>query len=270
MVYSPIVTPKAVEGWASRSFDLGTHTYDLNDLYSPDTELYKSVVLDLVSPKYIPNKRHVFDKSKYGNHGTITGAVWRQLPSGLWALSFDGDDLINIDDALTPIASDTVGTINMWVKAGDATPAATEMFICFGDTDATTIIRLYLASADAKLYADAYDGGVKQWERRVNVAPFTDDEFALITLVHNGTGPNLYFNGLNVAQTVVDSTDSTVWFSALGGIDNGRIGCANYGTNGNFIFFTGIVGKVLYSNYGMLTRDVLSYYNRTRGMYVTS
>jgi len=35
------------------------------------------------------------DRSGYNNHGTITGATWARLPSGLWALNFDGDDFIN-------------------------------------------------------------------------------------------------------------------------------------------------------------------------------
>jgi len=34
----------------------------------------------------------VHDLSKYHNNGTITGATWTQLPSGIWVLSFDGVD----------------------------------------------------------------------------------------------------------------------------------------------------------------------------------
>ena len=34
----------------------------------------------------------IHDRSPYGNHGTITGATWKRLPSGLWCLSFDGSD----------------------------------------------------------------------------------------------------------------------------------------------------------------------------------
>lgn len=38
----------------------------------------------------------IYDRSPYGNVGTITGATWKRLPSGLWYLSFDGsDDTIN-------------------------------------------------------------------------------------------------------------------------------------------------------------------------------
>ena len=34
----------------------------------------------------------IHDRSPYGNTGTITGAVWERLPSGLWVLHFDGTD----------------------------------------------------------------------------------------------------------------------------------------------------------------------------------
>jgi hypothetical protein len=32
------------------------------------------------------------DRSSWGNHGSITGAVWKKLPGGLWCLDFDGVD----------------------------------------------------------------------------------------------------------------------------------------------------------------------------------
>jgi len=38
----------------------------------------------------------IYDRSPYANIGTITGATWVRLPSGLWCLSFDGtDDYVN-------------------------------------------------------------------------------------------------------------------------------------------------------------------------------
>src|SRR3990167_5721859 len=101
MKQSSIITPKAAEGFVSHQTNLGVSTYDLDELYSPDTEHWKSKVLDLGSPKYPPRvatapTRYWFDRSRYQNHGTITGAVWKQLPSGVWVLSLDG-----IDDTIT-------------------------------------------------------------------------------------------------------------------------------------------------------------------------
>jgi hypothetical protein len=41
----------------------------------------------------------IYDRSPYGNIGSITGAAWKRLPSGLWVLSFDGqDDYVDCGD----------------------------------------------------------------------------------------------------------------------------------------------------------------------------
>lgn len=105
-------------GHVSHQTNLGVSTYDLDELYSPDTELWKSKVLDLGSPKYQPQvaaapTRYWFDRSRYQRHGTITGATWKQLPSGVWVLSFDGDDYIT---AGTGIVLSGDFTLEAWTK----------------------------------------------------------------------------------------------------------------------------------------------------------
>jgi hypothetical protein len=41
----------------------------------------------------------IHDRSPYGNHGALIGATWKRLPSGLWALRFDGiDDYVSVPD----------------------------------------------------------------------------------------------------------------------------------------------------------------------------
>ena len=59
----------------------------------------------------------IYDRSPYGNQGTITGAVWTRLPSGLWVLSFDGiDDKVTITNAPSLNITDEL-TIEFWVKS---------------------------------------------------------------------------------------------------------------------------------------------------------
>lgn len=64
----------------------------------------------------------VYDRSAYGNHGTVTGATWVKLPSGLWCLSFDGvDDYVNVDDG-TELKPASLITLKTWLyKTGDGT-----------------------------------------------------------------------------------------------------------------------------------------------------
>jgi len=58
----------------------------------------------------------IYDRSPYGNNGTITGATWTRLPGGLWCLSFDGtDDYVNCGNAASLHTSANL-SIEMWAK----------------------------------------------------------------------------------------------------------------------------------------------------------
>ncbi len=72
-------------------------------------------VLDLPGLPGGGNK--IYERSPYGNIGTITGATWKRLPSGLWYLDFDGqDDYVSCgtDTSLNP--TDAV-TCEAWVNS---------------------------------------------------------------------------------------------------------------------------------------------------------
>ena len=56
------------------------------------------------------------DRSFCANPGTITGAVWRRLPSGLWYLGFDGnDDVVTIPHHPNLQPVDAI-TIKFWIN----------------------------------------------------------------------------------------------------------------------------------------------------------
>ena len=57
----------------------------------------------------------IYDRSPYGNHGAITGAVWKRLPSGLWYLDFDGtDDEIQVTEHASLKPATDSWTIKLW------------------------------------------------------------------------------------------------------------------------------------------------------------
>jgi len=62
----------------------------------------------------------ICDRSPYGNHGTITGATWVRLPSGLWCLSFDGTDDYAATGYKTSLNPATAITIELWIKANSS------------------------------------------------------------------------------------------------------------------------------------------------------
>ncbi len=74
-------------------------------------------VLSLSGPPGGGNK--IYDRSPYGNIGTITGATWSRLPGGLWCLSFDGgDDYITVTYASS--LDCLLGfTLECWFKPGE-------------------------------------------------------------------------------------------------------------------------------------------------------
>lgn len=174
----------------------------------------------------------------------VTGALW--TPQGRSFIG--GDDLINIDTALTSLAATTVGTWHIWAKLTDATPATAMQLVAFGDTNATEALRCFV-NTDGKISFDCYLVGVQQWAVKTDAAAVSDNTFSFVSLVQDGTSPVIYINGAQPAQTFTVSTNKTRWFAACTGLDNGRIGCQNNASGGNTGFLTGTVGEVaLYNN----------------------
>ncbi len=58
----------------------------------------------------------IYDRSSYGNTGTITGAIWVRLPSGLWCQYFDGADDGVVIPRSTSFEPATAITFELWVN----------------------------------------------------------------------------------------------------------------------------------------------------------
>lgn len=68
------------------------------------------------------------DFSGSSNDGSITGATWVRLPSGLWYLSFDGNDLVAMpDNASLQLTGDF--TVEAWAKRGATNGGVTHFVI---------------------------------------------------------------------------------------------------------------------------------------------
>jgi len=78
-----------------------------------------SCVLQTISRGSRQKGTKVFDLSKKGNHGTIYGAVWKTLPSGLNVLKFDGvDDYVDCGSDESLNITDEI-TLEAWVKTSE-------------------------------------------------------------------------------------------------------------------------------------------------------
>jgi len=72
-------------------------------------------------------------------------------------------------------------------------------------------------------------------------------------------------NGVQVAQTFIKEVNKTAWFSICTGLDNGRMGCANFGSGGNFSFLTnGQLALPKLINTNLTVAQVLGIVNQER------
>ncbi len=181
---------------------------------------------------------------------TVTGTTW-----GNQGRTLDGDDLININTVLASLATSTAGAWLGWAKFADATPASDSIIFSFGSTSTLEFLTMEITST-AKLKARAYKASTLMWALATDTAAFTDGVWAHIALIHNGTTPTLMVNGSTPSQTFSPQTDKTTWFSACTALDNGRIGCFNYNSNGNIQFITGTVGEFAVYNRALSAVEV--------------
>lgn len=208
------------------------------------------------------------DLSGNGNDGIITGATFNGTAGQLaGAFEFDGtDDFININTTLNGLNSTTEGTWTAWVKPTDATPAAIEITVSFGDTNADEFMEMRVkTNGDFRVRINS--AGINQWMLDTDVAVFSDNIWTHIAVVQNGTDPVLYVNGTAVAQTFVSSTDKTAWFNNLTGLDNGRIGDRSKNSDGETFHFDGTIDDVRIYNSSLSSSAILELYDRQNNKY---
>ncbi|KKN62196.1 hypothetical protein LCGC14_0514750 [marine sediment metagenome] len=192
----------------------------------------------------------------------VVGALWQ--PDGR---AFDGNDSIDTTPVLTnALASLTIGTIGVWVKVPDATPAPAEAIITFGDTDGNEYLRLLITTA-GKFGCNTAIAGVASWSLDTNNAVFSDNVWAYAELIHDGISASARINGVAVDQTLTDHNGLTAWFSDLTGLDNSFIGKSSFDNNANRSHLTGTIGEVIIHNRALPTAEGLHNYNITAWRY---
>ena len=157
----------------------------------------------------------IYDRSPYGNNGTITGATWKRRPSGLWGLSFDGvDDRVTI--ANPSFIANSQGAISFWAIV---------------DTDAQHWI-FYMGNpvtGNVDGFALGYDarGSITQLKldltinttltNRIitDVGTILDSVLYHIVFVSTGSAYQYYINGVSKTVTASIGVDDGKWFSSL-------------------------------------------------------
>lgn len=200
----------------------------------------------------------IYSYDQYRYSCAVSNAIWSQAGRVM-----DGDDFVNLDNALPSLAATTTGTWAIWLKIPDITPAANNCLISFSDTSALEIIYIYLTTV-GKIQVSFYDAGALVWDYRTTDAiSISNDTFFLVELVQNGTKPAIRVNGAPIALDNLNEGDPTKWFAAGTGIDNGRLGCQLVAGAAAALLSTGTFGEVLLFN-----KVVPSIYEYTRWRYL--
>ena len=171
------------------------------------------------------------------------------------AMVCDGTDDYAEIDAFTVArvaANDTVGTITGWINVNYTN--ANQCMFSSGDDNA--VEHLNFGIEDGAIHAECKVATVMKWD-----IDSTDDNLVTgtgwhhIALVHNGTRPILYHNGVAVAMTDTTATDLTSWYDALTGGDVGAIGVLNMNSTLTLDSFGGISG-VKYFNTALTATQI--------------
>ncbi len=146
----------------------------------------------------------IYDRSPYGNIGTITGATWKRLPSGLWCLSFDGsDDFVDFGRKSSLLITGDL-SIELWLNLADYDA----YYYLIGQNEAGGLRGVYdliTESPNGRLYFGRGDGTSSGYIRTTGSIG-TGWVHVVATMI--GTTARIYINGSEVPCTsnTIDTT----------------------------------------------------------------
>jgi len=238
-------------------------SYDsVNDLYSPSGD---SITVSPFAHMALENNT---DDGTGANAVTDIGTPTYTAPTGASqptlnnALTLDGStDALNLDALNSDILSDTTGSFSFWINK-DAF-ASTGVIVGFGDTNVQEFIRIRVTTS-GKLQVSLFIATVKKWEHESSASISTGTWYHVV-IVQDGVSPKIYLDTVDITN-LIDTSDTTVWFSDFSGLDNGRLGCTNQNSAGNHQFFDGQIDDFrYYSNKVLTTAEVALLYNSGAG-----
>lgn len=157
----------------------------------------------------------LIDRSKNANNGTITGATWVRLPSGLYVLSFDGSgDVVNLgNDSSLRLSS--AFTLMSWVNI--TTPASNLVILSRRTTSNNW--QLY-TNATPKFGFTYWVSGVEKTLVNQSTATLVTSTWYLLAVTHDASNDILYLNGvLDKSQTAAGNADTNSTVTTFGALN---------------------------------------------------
>lgn len=210
-------------------------------------------VLDLeASMDLEPAATPWYDLSRYKNNGAVTAATWVQLPSGLWAMSFDGATTYttHVDTGFPAGGLDR--TLLAWVKRGAT--AATDRIFGYGTWGVDNAFDCCIVQTGALELI----GHTNNYQS--TGTPSTQGVWQLCGFVLDGG--TVYFS----VNAVADSNFATTIDTILSG--TAYVGCSIAGVTQNDML--GDIAMVRFYNYAFTAGQVHNYYEKTRHLFEAS
>jgi hypothetical protein len=173
------------------------------------------------------------------------------------------DEYVSVDGIVSDMATQT-GTINLWVKPSSDTGNTIVVFTYNDNNARSDMMFRYNFGASNRLEAGLAQGGTQKWETytATNSATSHIGNWTMITLVHDGSDPICYINGVDAEWTVVNSSDKTFWLGDMSGVDKSSLGIWNYTSLDNA--FIGKIGQSAVWNKNLSASEILAIYNLGR------
>ena len=187
------------------------------------------------------------DANSHSKKDNLLG-YWRNDGVNSWidrtnikAISFDGtDDKIAIDGVVNDINTQT-GTINIWCMPITGS-AGTDVVFSYNDNNARSDMMFRYNWDHNRIEAGLAQSGSQKWYTYSGTNSVSShlNSWNMITLVHDGSAPICYVNGVDIEWTVA-GTDHTFWFGDMSGVDKCAFGLWQYTSDDNE--FLGYIGR---------------------------
>jgi hypothetical protein len=155
----------------------------------------------------------------------------------------------NAFGAARVVTADLAGTFTAWINV--VSNSASYAIISLGDWNVDEYF--WFGIENGTLMGVLYQGGAAHWDINSTSTYDIADGWHQIGIVHNGTRPIFYLDGVAVAMTDTTATTLASWISVLSGCDLTSIGIL--AKNGTLTLdMNGAIGEVRYYNLA-LTAD---------------
>ncbi len=164
----------------------------------------------LYLPGYPAQSDTIKDYSGQDNNGTITGATWVRLPSGLWVLSFDGtDDRIEVarDSSIEPAEF----TLETWIRFNDLTSAAQTFFSKDYTSQAQPYYSYHLRTDNNTAFRFLWNDGSVVQAIGAGGDTIPEDTWLYVVATYKSGEQVIYLNG--VSRDTGTRTDTIAYFA---------------------------------------------------------